>query len=400
MHANKVKSIKSKLRKIIDYCEVDQLVGIKIQLNGMNLFYELVADIKKEKSLMSLSKSDIFSIFYKYLLEVKQDIELPATAKPLNEIIDKEKWNIQIEKIVDFLSSIPRNYTILFDIPLFYGRQKVEFENISFDICSDTNSQNNSIGYLNHLLSKKTEERSGLKLSTSGYCDNATSETFKQALSILKVIIQQGKYKKLFVKNKNHQGGLLSSYLAQKNIPSFQAQIVDLINEQTYRIPLSDETCCFLERLIVNLDSEILLGNSMSQFLKRCYLLTTSSNKGIKSIVSAIEWCFDSYTYEDRNDSMAFLQICFGLEALFTENEENSSITNTLAIKCSYLISTTAEDRKINSDKIKEIYRVRSKLVHGVQNALTGDEIELLHYGRVMLEYAIAKEMKMYKELF
>lgn len=96
---------------------------------------------------------------------------------------------------------------------------------------------------------------------------------------------------------------------------------------------------------------------------------------------------------------MSFLQVCFGLEALFTENgvdikEEKASILSTLSLKCAYLISSTVEERKQNIDKIKEIYSLRSKLVHGRQNSLKRSEKDLLYYGRKILELSIEKKLK------
>ena len=69
-------------------------------------------------------------------------------------------------------------------------------------------------------------------------------------------------------------------------------------------------------------------------------------------------------------------------------------MTETLADRCAYLISDDIKGRKTIKDSFKELYEVRSKLVHGNVTELNSDQTWYLRWGRNVLEYAISKEMK------
>ncbi|WP_220387795.1 HEPN domain-containing protein, partial [Legionella sainthelensi] len=299
------------------------------------------------------------------------------------------------------------NYTICFAIPLFKGEQLFQFDRVSIHLSYEAPE---NIGLFNALINNsdpinRVSSPDGLLCRAQGFCYNVNNDTFKQALSLLKVFIQQGLSKKLFIKNRNSINNRFSGLFSQneKNIPIFYAYIKDELDGTTLKRELPDHLSCFLDKLKINTDNDSIRSRSheeIEKFFQRCSSIAYAENQNIKSIKSAIEWAFDSYTYEEYDDSMSFLQVCFGLEALFTENgvdikEEKASILSTLSLKCAYLISSTVEERKQNIDKIKEIYSLRSKLVHGRQNSLKRSEKDLLYYGRKILELSIEKEIKM-----
>ncbi len=69
-------------------------------------------------------------------------------------------------------------------------------------------------------------------------------------------------------------------------------------------------------------------------------------------------------------------------------------MTETLADRCSYLVSDKIKDRKAVKKKFKELYGVRSKIVHGVVTELSSEQVEYLDWGKFILEYAITKEIQ------
>lgn len=88
-------------------------------------------------------------------------------------------------------------------------------------------------------------------------------------------------------------------------------------------------------------------------------------------ILNAIQWLGKSLT--DWNDPTKSLpQIIFALETLLGEQNQHYSISGRLADFSAYILSNELENRRKTSKFIREIYALRSKIVHG-----TADEINI-----------------------
>ncbi len=107
---------------------------------------------------------------------------------------------------------------------------------------------------------------------------------------------------------------------------------------------------------------------------------------------SACKWCFDAAIEE--NETLSFLQICIGLEALFGDTTYNGALAETLADRCSYLVGNNIKGRKNIKDGFKKLYEARSKLVHGNALELTNSQSGLLGWGKHILNTSILKEIK------
>jgi len=130
---------------------------------------------------------------------------------------------------------------------------------------------------------------------------------------------------------------------------------------------------------------------AIASILKKVVQLIECEADETKRVKSAIEWCFNSYIVE--NQTMAFLQICIGLEALLGDDISISPLVETLADRCSYLVSPDIKGRKSLKDQFKKIYKIRSKLIHGNVLELNSEQMNNLYFGREILEYAITKEI-------
>lgn len=119
---------------------------------------------------------------------------------------------------------------------------------------------------------------------------------------------------------------------------------------------------------------------------------TPDDNKDAQFVKSAIEWAFDS-AIED-NETVSFLQMCIGLEAILGEETGRESLTETLADRCAYLLATDIEGRKKIRYNFRELYRLRSKLVHGRAMRINDSEKGFLEWGKRVLNCVIIKEMK------
>jgi hypothetical protein len=110
----------------------------------------------------------------------------------------------------------------------------------------------------------------------------------------------------------------------------------------------------------------------------------------IHNIKTALEWSFDSR--EKDNQTLSFIQACIGLEALLGDaKDKDEPLTGTLADRCAYLLGQSHRDRAGIRERFKEMYRVRSKLVHGRSPKLDIYDLEQLSFAQTTLE-EIARE--------
>lgn len=409
MHNNSKLALKNKIKIIFEKINLNSKHQLSFDEDAYDHIEAILKELHKQKNKKTnfIYHLDIFTIIYNQLFTVIKTIPNSTLSNTLGNILDVPTIEELTNKTLDFLIQIPRTYSICFDIPLFKGDLLIQLENssiyFSFEALVETN-------YLKSLMSIRPNNihtiPSGLTCTAQGYCYNVKNDTFKQALSLLKIITQQGFFKKIFLKNINKKNaGYLPKSLSNegKNIPLYYAHIKDELDGSTLKSELPDYVSCFLDKLKINSNHQFIsnrLETELKKFFLSCNLIAYNEDRSVKSIKSAIEWTFDSYANEEYDNSMAFLQICFGLEALFTENEadakeEKPSIISTLSIKCAYLIAKSIKERKLIVEKIKEIYRIRSNLVHGRQNSLTAQELNLFFYARNLLELSIDKEIEM-----
>lgn len=159
--------------------------------------------------------------------------------------------------------------------------------------------------------------------------------------------------------------------------------------KNTIELPL--EICVLLEKITeVQTDEDGI--KKLLDSLDAPARLIESNHEDCARIKAAIEWSFDSLTAE--NETMAFLKVCIGLEALLGENEAGPSLTEALSDRCAYLIATSIKNRRSIKDRFKEIYKIRSKIVHGAINHLDRDNLIQLEYAKIFLRSAIRKEMQ------
>lgn len=109
----------------------------------------------------------------------------------------------------------------------------------------------------------------------------------------------------------------------------------------------------------------------------------------------AARWLFDSYA-TDR-DLLAFVQAMVAMEILLGHGGDiqEIGIGTVIRNRCAYLIAANAEDReKITSD-IKEIYKIRSNIVHTGKEHLSVNEFGMLSILRSYCARVILKEIEL-----
>ena len=110
-------------------------------------------------------------------------------------------------------------------------------------------------------------------------------------------------------------------------------------------------------------------------------------------IRSALEWGFESE--ENSNQTFAFIQACIGLEALLGDDDKDEPLTTRLADRCAYLLGSSHKDRQGIRRLFKDMYDVRSKLVHGRTPKLGQSDALELHHARHLLGDVIDAEVTM-----
>lgn len=99
-----------------------------------------------------------------------------------------------------------------------------------------------------------------------------------------------------------------------------------------------------------------------------------SSGEKASSVVLASQWLFDSYTGSDQ--LLNFVQAMVVLEILLGEKAVSDKIglNELLANRCAYLVSNSHDERSAILRDFREIYNVRSHIVHQGKHRLSMNE--------------------------
>jgi hypothetical protein len=111
-------------------------------------------------------------------------------------------------------------------------------------------------------------------------------------------------------------------------------------------------------------------------------------------VLLAAKWLLDSWV--GRNELLAFVQATVALEILLGDKESSDAIGlgELLRNRCAYLIGSTHEQRAEILSEFKEIYDVRSKIVHRGKDRLNRVERKLLFKLRWMVNRVIQEEIE------
>jgi hypothetical protein len=236
---------------------------------------------------------------------------------------------------------------------------------------------------------------------TGGHVDDPA---FMEALSKFKQLIHLGVWRKFF----NLLGppflglaGLHSEIFQTKaDVIIFDKAEPDVVSSFVSLPPNIEK---FIDRISFNKENKYYKiarekdGEAVIDYIKNILNLPAkliSAPPEIKEAVavrSAAEWAFEASISE--NETIAFLQTCIGLEAILGDDSDRDSLTETLADRCAYLIADSIQARKRIRKNFKELYRLRSKLVHGRAVRLNGDEKRYLGWAKDVLNTVIGHEM-------
>ncbi|WP_152979027.1 HEPN domain-containing protein [Pseudomonas corrugata] len=124
--------------------------------------------------------------------------------------------------------------------------------------------------------------------------------------------------------------------------------------------------------------------------LKSYLQICLNGDQPSQEIRAASEWRLDSLT--DPSVAMQLVKVCIGLESIFGDKQSSGGLTKSLSDRCAYSLANNHSERKHISDQCKELYQLRSVVVHGVTNRLGDNGDRLLKFGNEILKRAIFKE--------
>lgn len=117
-----------------------------------------------------------------------------------------------------------------------------------------------------------------------------------------------------------------------------------------------------------------------------------------QKIILASEWLFDSYC--GKNELLSFVQTAVVMEILLGEKaiSDLMGLGELLRNRCAYLIGKSHKQRQELLEDFKEIYDVRSKIVHRGKSRLTLHEKTLFSKLQWMCRRVIYEEIELLKE--
>lgn len=311
----------------------------------------------------------------------------------LNDLLPPEKFSYLADDIKQFIVDIPRAYQIKLPMPAPPQDLTSDIELTQTMMLVIEHSVISALRQPLTVTLTGNNKKLSLVVNLEGFCDfSLDSVTPRRALTAYKVIIQQGIFRGLFRLNRNVPQSLLGlAGYGQHSIPKSSLTVIDLTaNRASYEISFPISLCSLINKLeFVDNGQDTI--SSISRLLNQAAILVVSHKEGAERVRAAIEWLFDSMASD--TDTLSFLQICFGLEALLGEGDSDQGLTKTLADRCAYLVANSVEQRRQIKERFRDLYQVRSNLVHGTSRQLNESEKVLYYWGKTTLECAIYREI-------
>ena len=373
-----------------------------------------------------LSHPDVYRIFLTHIRKGLQD-QHSNEQNPSGRLVDllsKSAYKNLTECISQFLISIPREYLVYLPLPSLAG---VEIEPLELrpGILIKASSQSKNVESQNLLMmgflgTPQHGEQQAIGDSyfcvkamgySGGYLGDSATE---DALRAFKVLLHAGLTTKLLEVDKYRQPQNVDwGYFGlgieqpQHKIPKIDIKSVDQTDDKETVIytELPLDFTRFVQSIYFHRNNRVvekakegkdaLASLLTAEFKKHAWLLGQQTSE-TGSIKLAIEWGINSRIVE--NKTLSFIQTCIALESILGEDlEEGQGLTASLADRCAYLLAKGSKSRKFARKQFKELYKLRSNLVHGKGSKWNDDMDYSRHWGETILDAAIAKELESLK---
>lgn len=306
----------------------------------------------------------------------------------------------RVEKLSNIVESIPISYEVYFDLNDLLANAPVEIDIGKEGLYQFALQDEKAVRYpLGTLLTRALspanavgERIACLKINISGFCDiHDDSITLSAALARFKAFILFATHAKVVSSDVWDLKLRVNRYVYHP--PIFFSEL----NSSGERMrpvgkKVSTDVSMFMHklRLVSGTDGETLLLR-LSQVAVDFEKLYSEESPKFSKVRAACEWGFDAMTEESA--AMAIVKACIGLETMFGDDNTEGGITRSLVDRCSYFLAASYEERIIIANDLQQLYRLRSKIVHGVQSNLRPNDKVLLQRGRGLLTQSIMKEL-------
>lgn len=354
-------------------------------------FKNLSTEVLKNYSNI-LDSSDVSGIFYENVSKFFPNKDISPIGEILTEISDDD-WSNFSKSILSELDRLPIVYDIYLPLHKIKLNETTEIsDGISLFVGPAIHGA--TVG----LANPKT---TFLKIRASGYVGGHKNQSaMHDALSKMKKIIEIGRLKNVFFISP-FEGGLLS-FLGQNSVGIISARAIDSQNpDKITNIPLDVNVSAYLAKIRLQTEfqnknlfekEKIPQGETIKKISKVFSVLDSEdASDNCSGLRRALEWSFDGEADED--EKISFIKKCISLEAVLGEGNETDSITERLSDRCAFLISNTPSERNTTRNSIKEIYKLRSKYVHGVIDRFTEKNRELANTCHKYLDKVLNKEL-------
>ncbi|EJA4367446.1 TPA: hypothetical protein J4P77_004721, partial [Escherichia coli] len=290
---------------------------------------------------------------------------------------------------VDTLCSIYCETPMDYSIDFHFRNLKIDINPIDYEFVSIRAGEDIGIG-----LFAEKEKYAIASIKKNGYLSGGYPSSFiKSILQDLKIFIFLIKSINLIKTGKTN----LASTLFQSMSGHADTIKIDCVNVKypwmNSSVHISESVGKFLHNFIFNYEfEEGYIIEKIDHSLQLMNAIVKDESKEALRIKAAIDWLVQSEITDD--ETMSFIQICMGLESIFGDDDYEGGLTNILSDRCAYLIGNKIKERRFIKDTFKKIYQVRSKIVHGVRNHLSDDELYFRHLAYSYLERSILKEIQ------
>jgi hypothetical protein len=412
IHPKAIDSMKAKLRRALEDCEVENNWPVFASYTD-NLFKFANEVLKHTKDWLSVSS--VYSIFSRQVGSTLMG-EFPNKTNvsgKIGELLGTERLKQLVNSIIKYIDGIPRSYSIYFPLPGMEGFKQKEIDlSAGISIITFLDKTDVPGGYQEGLygaalgVNRLEINKPYICFEEIGHAGGLFEDSaFRDALSKFKQFVHLGIARRAFLTKEGYSMslGLSGRHHYEQNIHAFvfDKAVRDVIDSSTLlprsmsrrieKIVLNDENK-YYKTAKAQSDEEV--ANYIKSILNKPSKLISlpKNDKDAWPIKSAIEWAFEASISD--NDTVSFIQTCIGLEAILGDNSDRESLTEILADRCAYLIGTDIKGRKNIKNNFKELYRLRSKLVHGRAVRLHDNEKCYLEWGKNVLDYVILKEIK------
>lgn len=372
-----------------------------------------------------MSAHDIVTLIFEEARPVLR--RLNAGLKRRSRPLSAEKARLLSEELIVALAEIPRSYQVFFPLPQMQTVPDTEF-------CSSVGLVSRDFGRKSDVLSAESVFRSMksdtsvsadveanniqtfVRVTVNGYLSSSrTQSAMLSATSVLKRCIQMGVIKNAFAVDGFYPGFRTLSTGPDDDVSAHPA-LTAVVSESSAddrpvrRIQLSRNLSNYLNRISIYviggmrqvrppIISDIDMQHDLQKLLSSpCALLVEQLNEDqTKSLRSAFEWAFDAMADDETVPS--YISTCIGLEAALGEENESGGITERLADRCAFLLGSIPAQRSSIRSDVREIYKLRSKLVHGAATTFSSCDAAISELSRKYLWRILETELNSILEL-